>query len=220
MFQHSWNTDRLAFFVDHRISCGCAIQRLYPAVFSNVEGNGICSSHRFSVEVYIVSNQKFARPNYSRARVSIKLVRPEIWLPVCLFYFVEKTFVFALPDDSEVCTFRIFRCFLIEIYGDLQFIAAAFWIPRNALSTAASGLPTKVTTVRLVVAPGSTSSNDTPSTDAIASVICRIMSGSRPSEKLGTHSISFCMAMEVSNRIYAISGIARTEQRPLRQRIS
>jgi hypothetical protein len=43
-----------------------------------------------------------------------------------LFYFVEKTFVFALPDDGEVCTFRIFRCFLVEIYGDLQFIADAF----------------------------------------------------------------------------------------------
>ena len=36
-------------------------------VFSNVEGNGICSSHRFGVEVYIVSDQEFARPNYSRA---------------------------------------------------------------------------------------------------------------------------------------------------------
>src|SRR6476659_11139743 len=126
MFQHSWDADRLAFFVDHRISCGCAIERLYPAVFSNVEGNGICSSHRFGVEVYIVSDQEFTRPNYSRARFRIKLVRPEIWLPVCLFYLVEKTFVFALPDDSEVCTFRIFRSFLVEIDGDLQFIPDAF----------------------------------------------------------------------------------------------
>src|SRR5207237_8840460 len=123
MFQHSWDADRLAFFVDHRISRGCAIERLYPAFFSNVECNGICSSHRFGVEVYIVSDQEFARPNYSRARFSIKLVRPEIWLPVHLFYFVEKTFIFALPDDGEVCTFRIFRCFLVDIHATLQLIA-------------------------------------------------------------------------------------------------
>src|SRR5437899_5960319 len=125
MFQHSWDADRLAFFVDHRISCGCAIERLYPAVFSNVEGNGSCSSYRFGVEVYIVSDQEFARPNHSRARFRIKLVRPEIWLPVRLFYFVKKTFVFALPDDSEVCTFRIFRCFLVGIYMAIQFVEQA-----------------------------------------------------------------------------------------------
>src|SRR5437763_12417235 len=126
MFQHSWNADRLAFFVDHRISRGCAIERLYPAIFSNVEGKGICSSHRFGVEVYIVSDQEFARPNYSRARFRIKLVRPEIRLPVHLFYFVDKTFIVALPDDGEVCTFRIFRCFLVEIDRYLHFIVVGF----------------------------------------------------------------------------------------------
>src|SRR5438309_7443730 len=107
MFQHSWNADRLAFFVDHRISRGCAIERFYPAIFSNVEGNRICSSHRFGVQVDVVSNQEFTRPNHSRARFSVKLVRPEIWVPLRLFYFVEKTFVFALPDDGEVCARRI-----------------------------------------------------------------------------------------------------------------
>src|SRR4029079_14065873 len=71
--------------------------------------------------------------------------------------------------------------------------SAAFLIPRNAASTVVSGSPTKVTTVRLVLAPGSTSSNDTPSTNSIASVICRITFWSRPSEKFGTHSISFFM---------------------------
>src|SRR5215510_1599610 len=69
--------------------------------------------------------------------------------------------------------------------------SAAFLIPRNAASTVASGSPTKVTTVRFVLAPGSTSSNETPSTDSIASVICRITLWSRPSEKFGTHSMSF-----------------------------
>ena len=67
MFQHSWDPDRLAFFVDHRIPCRRAIERLHPTVFSNVEGNGVRSSHRFGVEVYIVSDQKFARPNDGRA---------------------------------------------------------------------------------------------------------------------------------------------------------
>src|SRR5881396_3145655 len=62
---------------------------------------------------------------------------------------------------------------------------------RKAASTAASGLPTKVTTVRFVLAPGSTSSRETPSADSIAAVICRMTSRSRPSEKLGTHSMSF-----------------------------
>src|ERR1700674_434577 len=69
--------------------------------------------------------------------------------------------------------------------------SAAFWIPRNAASTAASGLPAKVTTVRLVLAPGSTLSRAIPSTDSIAAVICRMISRSRPSEKFGTHSILF-----------------------------
>src|SRR5436190_6921009 len=69
--------------------------------------------------------------------------------------------------------------------------SAAFSIARNAAFTAASGFPTNVTTVRFVLAPGSTSSSETPSTDLIASVICRITSTSRPSEKFGTHSISF-----------------------------
>src|SRR5438270_13381821 len=120
MFKHSWDADRLAFFVDHRVSSECAIERLYPAHFSDVEGNGICSSHRFGVEVYIVSDQEFARPNYSRARFRIKLVRPEIWLPVHLFYFVEKTFIFALPVACAVGTFGIVRCFFVEVDCSLQ----------------------------------------------------------------------------------------------------
>ena len=66
-----------------------------------------------------------------------------------------------------------------------------FLIARNAASTVASGSPTNVTTVRFVLAPGSTSSNETPSTVSIASVICRITFWSPPSEKFGTHSISF-----------------------------
>src|SRR4030095_7565964 len=115
MFQHSRDTDRLAFLVDHWISSGGAVERLYPAHFSNVEGNRIRSSHRFGVQVDIVSDQEFARPNYGRARLRIKLVRSEIWVPFCLLYFVEKTFVFALPDDGEICARRIFRCFLVEI---------------------------------------------------------------------------------------------------------
>src|SRR6266567_1864604 len=73
---------------------------------------------------------------------------------------------------------------------------APFLIPCNAASTATSGSPTKVTTVRFVLAPASTSSNDTPSTDSIASVICRITFWSRPSEKFGTHSISFGIRLD------------------------
>src|SRR5206468_11415521 len=74
--------------------------------------------------------------------------------------------------------------------------SVAILIARNAAATAASGSPTKVTTVRFVLAPGSTSSNDTPSTDSIASVICRITFCSRPSEKFGTHSISFGIRLD------------------------
>ena len=46
-----------------------------------------------------------------------------------------------------------------------------------------------VTTVRLVALPGSTCSSVAPSTDPIRSVMRRMTSGSRPSLKLGTHSI-------------------------------
>ena len=61
----------------------------------------------------------------------------------------------------------------------------------KAASTTAAGLPTKVTTVRLVSAPGSTSSRRTPATASMASVIWRIFARSRPSEKLGTHSTTW-----------------------------
>ena len=65
---------------------------------------------------------------------------------------------------------------------------AAAAMPRNAASSTLSGSPTKVTTLRLVSAPESTSMSFTPDTDSMASVIWRILARSRPSEKLGTHS--------------------------------
>src|SRR5437588_5948072 len=71
-------------------------------------------------------------------------------------------------------------------------------MPRKAASTAASGLPAKVTTVRFVLAPGSTLSKEIPSTDSIAAVICRMISRSRPSEKFGTHSMIFCIPISDS----------------------
>ena len=68
--------------------------------------------------------------------------------------------------------------------------------PATAASITASGSPTKVTTVRFVASPGSTSSNLTPFTASMASVICFTASMLRPSEKLGTHSIIlFCIVV-------------------------
>jgi len=61
---------------------------------------------------------------------------------------------------------------------------------RKAPSSTASGSPTKVITVRLVSAPGSTSSSSTPGTAAMASVTALIFAASRPSEMFGTHSTS------------------------------
>ncbi len=111
--------------------------------------------------------------------------------------------------------------------------SAAFLIPRKAASTAASGLPTKVTTVRFVVAPGSTSSSETPSVDLIASLICLMMFSSRPSEKFGTHSISFCMLNRAAwaasgcrscvsprNRLRVSNRHRRGEARPFPDRLS
>ncbi len=64
---------------------------------------------------------------------------------------------------------------------------AARAMPAKAARSTASGDPTKVTTVRLVSAPGSTLSRVTPAA-SMASVICLILARSRPSEKFGTHS--------------------------------
>ncbi len=72
----------------------------------------------------------------------------------------------------------------------MSMTSAAFFMATSAASTTSSGVPTNVTTVRLVAAPGSTSSNLTPSIFSISSVICLITVMSRPSLKLGTHSIS------------------------------
>jgi len=69
--------------------------------------------------------------------------------------------------------------------------SAAFRIARNAASPAASGAPMKVTTVRLVDSPGSTSRSFTPGVASISLVIAWILSRSRPSLKFGTHSTSF-----------------------------
>jgi len=59
-----------------------------------------------------------------------------------------------------------------------------------AASWTASGLPTNVYTVRLVSAPGSTSSRLAPPTPLMASAMASITARFRPSEKLGTHSTS------------------------------
>src|SRR5438477_5494105 len=87
--------------------------------------------------------------------------------------------------------------------------SAAFSIARNAAFTAASGFPTNVTTVLFVLAPGSTSSSETPSTVSIASVIWRITSGSRPSEKFGTHSMSFFIGVS-----YQVMDACCDDERP------
>ncbi len=77
---------------------------------------------------------------------------------------------------------------------DMSISSAAFCTARNAASATGSGSPMKVTTVRLVLSPGSTSSSSTPCTASTASVISLMTDMSRPSEKLGTHSMTFFMA--------------------------
>ena len=66
--------------------------------------------------------------------------------------------------------------------------SAAFRIARKAASTTASGGPAKVTTVRFVERPGSTSRSLAPSTVSTVPVMAAITAASRPSLKLGTHS--------------------------------
>ena len=69
--------------------------------------------------------------------------------------------------------------------------AAALRMARNAASSTAPGGPMKVTTVLLVAAPGSTSRSMAPGVPEISAVMASITARSRPSEKFGTHSISF-----------------------------
>ena len=76
---------------------------------------------------------------------------------------------------------------------------AAFLTQRKAASTTTDGSPTKVTTVRLVASPGSTSNNLTPLTRSTSSVICLITSLFRPSLKLGTHSM-ICFSRAIYNK--------------------
>ena len=79
------------------------------------------------------------------------------------------------------------------VWRDMSMSSPALRIARNAASQTATGSPTKVTTVRLVALPGSTLSSFTPSTDWISPVIWRMIAGSRPSLKFGTHSSSCLM---------------------------
>ncbi len=81
--------------------------------------------------------------------------------------------------------------------------SAAFFTARKAASQTSSGVPTIVTTVRLVALPGSTSIKRTPSTASISFVICLMIFISFPSEKLGTHSINFFILLFI-NVIFVI----------------
>ena len=76
-------------------------------------------------------------------------------------------------------------CFLMSMRGKAARAALA------APFRTAVGGPTKVKTVRLVEAPGSTSSKLQPWLPRIASAMASITSLRLPSEKLGTHSTSF-----------------------------
>ena len=78
-------------------------------------------------------------------------------------------------------------CLLISINSP------AFLIATKAASITACGVPTKVTTVRLVAFPGSTFNKRTPSTFSISLVIWVMIDKSIPSEKFGTHSMSCCI---------------------------
>ena len=86
------------------------------------------------------------------------------------------------------------------LWRRMSIVSAARFTPRKAASTTSSGDPTNVTTVRLVASPGSTSSSRIPSTDPMASVICRITAASRPSLKLGTHSTILFIITNFSKR--------------------
>ena len=77
------------------------------------------------------------------------------------------------------------------LWARMSMTSAALAMARNAASRTASGGPMKVTTVRFVEAPGSTSRSFTPATASISAVMARIFSLSRPSLKFGTHSTSF-----------------------------
>ena len=63
-------------------------------------------------------------------------------------------------------------------------------VPSSAASATASGSPASVTTERLWSASISRSSTYTPGTLLIAVTMASTLAASRPSEKLGTHSIS------------------------------
>ena len=80
----------------------------------------------------------------------------------------------------------------------------AFFTALKAASTTASGGPTKVTTVRLVASPGSTSSSFTPFVCFTTSVIWLITFMLRPSLKLGTHSTN-CFSLFMSTGCLEVS---------------
>ena len=79
------------------------------------------------------------------------------------------------------------------LWWRMSMSCAALATATKAASATASGAPTMVTTVRLVLAPGSTSRSRAPATFSIVSVISLMTAWLRPSEKLGTHSTILSM---------------------------
>ena len=84
--------------------------------------------------------------------------------------------------------------------------SAALVMPRYAASSTASGVPTKVRTVRLWSTSECRSKTRTPLTLATAAMIVSITSGRRASEKFGMHSTIFG---DIASPLIAISYYTR-----------
>ena len=125
VFQHPWNANWFAVRIQNRFPVWRTVLRFDAALLSNIESDGIRASHRFRVQVHIVSDQKIAHANHGRARFLVENRRAEIRFPLALFDFVKEALVFPRANYRKICARFIFRRSFVEINRDIQFLANA-----------------------------------------------------------------------------------------------
>src|SRR5262245_53625608 len=125
MFQHPGDADRFAIRVQEWFARWRTVCRLHSPLLSHIERYRVRAAHRLRVEVHIVSDQKIADTNYGSAGFLVENRWPKIRFPFRLFYFFEKSFVFARSNHSKIRTRLLPGDSFIEIHRDVQFLPDA-----------------------------------------------------------------------------------------------
>ena len=98
----------------------------HPAFFPDIERDGIGSTHRSSIQVYVVGDQKVAGPNDRGAPLGIEAGGTKIRLPIGLLQFFRQSLVLSRADGSQVAALRATGGSFVQEDRQIQLTAHAF----------------------------------------------------------------------------------------------